>query len=66
MTFQEWWHNSNYDREHMRRFYEARPEWADLPPEVVATSMAFQFFAVGEGCREVGKAVREAFFGNAQ
>jgi hypothetical protein len=36
----------------MERFYEARPDWSDLPPEHVAQSFAFQAFAFGDAVRE--------------
>ncbi len=57
----DWWTNANYDRNHMRRFYEMNPDWSDLPPEVVATSLAFQAFAVGEAGRGVWIELKKAF-----
>ena len=54
----DWWHNTNYDRDYMEAFYEARPEWSDLPPEAVARSFAFQAFSAGEAFREVGRAIK--------
>ncbi len=47
-----WWVNADYDRDHMRRFYETHPNWSDLPPEVVANTLTFQGFAVGEAGRK--------------
>ena len=57
----DWWINANYDRTHMRRFYEENPDWSDLPPEVVATSLTFQLFAVGEASRSVWAELKKTF-----
>ena len=57
----DWWVNANYDRDHMRRFYETNPDWSDLPPEVVANSATFQWFAVGEASRSVWSELKKAF-----
>lgn len=59
--FRRWWVNANYDRDHMRRFYETHRDWSDLPPEVVANSMTFQMFAVGEAGRSVWSELKQAF-----
>lgn len=56
----DWWVNANYDREHMRRFYETHPDWSDLPLEAVANSMTFQFFAAGEALRAVWSELKKA------
>lgn len=53
-----WWHNENYDQEHMRRFREARPDLDDLPDERVARLAQFQWFAAGEAVREFGRILR--------
>ncbi len=45
--FRRWWVNADYNRAHMRRFYETHPDWSDLPPEAIANSFTFQAFAVG-------------------
>ena len=55
-----WWVNANYDRDHMRRFYETNPDWSDLPPEIIATSLAFQAFAVGEAFRSLWAEMKKA------
>ena len=57
----DWWVNANYDRDHMKRFYETHPDWSDLPPEIVATSFTFQIFAVGEALKNVWAEVKAAF-----
>ena len=59
-TIRDWWVNANYDRDHMRRFYETNPDWSDLPPEVVATTLAFQWFAAREALRSVWVEVKKA------
>ena len=57
----DWWVNANYDRDHMRRFYETNPDWSDLPPEVVATTLSFQAFAAGEAMLDVWAELNKAF-----
>ena len=58
--FRRWWVNADYDRDHMRRFYETHPDWSDLPPEVVANTWMFQMFAVGEAGRSVWSELKKA------
>ena len=65
-ALQRWWRNANYDRDAMDRFYRARPEWSDLPPEVVAKTFAFQAFAVGEAFRQLGRDILDALTGDTE
>ncbi len=65
-ALQRWWYNTNYDRGTMDKFYRARPEWSDLPPEVVATSFAFQAFAFGEAVRQLGRDIRDTLTGDTE
>ena len=62
-ALQRWWRNANYDRDTMDKFYRARPEWSDLPPEDVANTFAFQAFAFGEAVRQLGRNVLDVLTG---
>lgn len=56
-----WWRNENYGREDMAAFRLERTDWADLPDEVVAQSLAFQAFALDRRIAELGGSIREEF-----
>lgn len=59
--FKAWWRNENYDREYMRRFREQRHDWDDLPDEIVAQSLDFQWFSAGEAARDLWRELTKPF-----
>lgn len=49
------------DPEVMCLFRMSRPEWGDLPDEVVETSLTFQWFAVGFAFRVLTSQIMDEF-----
>lgn len=56
--FRDWWTNANYDRAAMVRFKTERPDWSDLPDDVVARSLDFAAFEVAEAAAEAWGAIK--------